>query len=360
MIRGHAEFRTLTRFGSAFCRPPVAVAIDKTDVENEERSFTVSDMSRPIIAAAVFLSVPLCAQVQGASSLAQATALLQHGNPEGARSVFESMLQTDPSNAAAQAGEVQASEQLALEHRANGRDVDALSDLLRAQKLVPANARLEYDLGILEDEMHLYPEAEKALEAAQDLHFENPRLLYAMARVEMDAGQLGPAADKMQAYLKLQPNDAGAHYGLGRIYEIGLEFDKARMEFEESIRLQPQQTEAYYQLGDIDLKQNQYTQALGEFEKTLARDPKHGGALADAGEACFKQKQYDKALDYLQRAIAAAPDYPPGHYYLGLTLASLGRKEDSEKELATAAKLADEDNRKGSGRYQLVVPGSHP
>lgn len=288
----------------------------------------------------------------------QGMTLLQQGKPEEARAIFEPILRADPSNAAAQEAEVAASERLALEKRANGREVDALGDLLRAQKLVPANARLEYDLGILEDEMHLYPEAEKALEAAQELHLQNPRLLYAMARVLMDQGQLGPAAEKMQAYLKEQPNDASAHYGLGRIDEIGLQFDKARAEFEESIRLQPEQTEAYYQLGDMDLKQNQNDAALVEFQKTLARDPKHGGALADAGEVYFREKQYDKALDYLQRAIVAAPDYQPGHYYLGLTLARLGRKEDSQKELATAAKLADEDNHKGSARYQLTVPGS--
>lgn len=292
--------------------------------------------------------------------MARGVTLLEQGNAEEARPIFEAILRADPSNAAAQEREVDASERLALGKRANGQSVDALSDLLRAEKLVPANARLEYDLGILEDEMHLYPEAEKALAAAQTLHFENPRLLYAMARVEMDAGQLGAAAENMQAYLKIQPNDPGAHYGLGRIYEIGLQFDKARPEFEESIRLQPEQTEAYYQLGDMDLKQNQVDAALSEFEKTLARDPKHGGALADAGEACFKAKKYDDALGYLQRAITAAPDYQPGHYYLGLTLARLGRREDSEKELATAAKLADADNRKGNQRYQLTVPGSKP
>jgi tetratricopeptide (TPR) repeat protein len=311
-----------------------------------------------ILVAVLLLPIPVWGQ--GPATMEQGMALLQQSKPEEARPVFEAILQVDPSNSAAQAGEVEASERLALQKRANGQSVEALSDLLRAQKLVPENARLEYDLGILEDEMHLYPEAEKALEAAQSLHMESPRLLYAMARVAMDAGQLGPAAEKMQAYLKAQPNDATAHYGLGRIYQIGLQLDLARAEFEKSIQLHPEQTEAYFQLGDIDLKQNQDVAALGEFEKTLARDPKHGGALADAGEACYKQKNYEAALGYLQRAIAAAPNYQPGHYYLGLTLARLGRKEDSAKELATAAKLADEDNRKGSARYQLTVPGSQP
>jgi tetratricopeptide (TPR) repeat protein len=146
----------------------------------------------------------------------------------------------------------------------------------------------------------------------------------------------------MLAYLKLHPDDASAHYGLGRIYQLGLQFDKARAEFQHSIDLQPVQTEAWYQLGDIALGQGDFAQAIQAFSKTLARDPKHGGALAGTGHAYFRQKQYAQAEVFLERAVAAAPEYQTGHYYLGLTLARLGRKEDSERELALATKLADE------------------
>lgn len=285
--------------------------------------------------------------------------LLASGKPEQARNAFESILASDPGDAAAQSGEVAASEQLALQQRSSGNMVEALRTLLRAKNYAPQSARLDYDIGILEDEMHLYPEAEKSLAAAEQLHMDDPSLLYAEGRVYFDAGQLAPAEEKMAAYLKLRPDDATARYGLGRVYQLGMQFDKAAAEFQESLRLQPQQTEGWYQLGDIALKQNQYDEALADFSKTLARDPKHGGALAGAGQACYQQKRYPEALDYLQRAIAAAPEYQPGHYYLGLTLARLGRKEDSERELAAAAKLADADAKKNT-RYQLTVtPNSH-
>lgn len=279
--------------------------------------------------------------------------LLQAGKPADARAVFESILAADPASDAAQNGELAASEQIALQQRANKQMTDALQTLMRAQKFAPRNARLAYDLGILEDEMHLYPEAAKSLGAAAQLGYENPALLYAQARVCIDQQQLGPAEEKMLAYLKLRPGDATAYYGLGRIYQLGLEFDKARVAFQESVHIQPEQTEAWYQLGDIALKQNHDDEALTDFNRTLARDPRHGGALAGAGQACFHQKQFSQALDYLNRAIAAAPDYAPAHYYLGLTLARLGRTEESQRELASAAKLADAENRASSTRYQL-------
>jgi tetratricopeptide (TPR) repeat protein len=101
------------------------------------------------------------------------------------------------------------------------------------------------------------------------------------------------------------------------------------------------------------LKQNDYDDALTDFHRVLARDGRHGGALAGSGQALFREKRYDEALEYLRRAIAAAPDYQPGHYYLGLTLSRLGQKEESDRELLAAQKLADEENRNAGRRYQL-------
>jgi tetratricopeptide (TPR) repeat protein len=292
-------------------------------------------------------------------AIQQANDLLQAGRAAEARDRFEAILRADPANTAAQSGEVTASERIALEERSQGKMVDSLKTLMHAKQFADGSAQLHYDLGILEDEMHLYPDAAQSLDKAALLGYGSPSLLYAQARVFLDEQQLAPAEEKMLAYLKLRPDDATAHYGLGRIYQLGLQFDKARVEFEESVRLQPAQTEAWYQLGDVALKQNQYNEALDDFARTLERNPRHGGALAGAGEACFHLKQYDQALDYLNRAVAAAPDYGPAHYYLGLTLDRLGRKDDSRRELATAAKLADTENRRSATRYQ-VSPAPAP
>ena len=172
----------------------------------------------------------------------------------------------------------------------------------------------------------------------------------------MDQGQLVPAEEWMQAYLKLRPDDASAHFGLGRIFQIGLQFDKAQAEFARSIELQPVQTEAYYELGDIALEQGEFEKSIVQFDKTLLRDAKHGGALEGAGEANFKLKHYDQAKEFLDRAVAVSPDYPPCHYYLGLTLARLGRKEESGRELEIAAKLADEQNQRGTSQLRIQAP----
>jgi tetratricopeptide (TPR) repeat protein len=308
----------------------------------------------------MLVGTALSGQATSEDAIGSGAAFLQAGKYQNACEAFEAELRAHPGDKRARDGEVEASERLALEQRAAGHVVDALQALLQGEKYVPTSARLFFDEGILEDDMRLYPQALKALNTAQQLHMENPMLLYATARVYLDQGQLDPAAAKMTAYLALRPDDASAHYGLGRIYQRGLEFAKAEAEFEKSTRLDPNQTESWFQLGDVELKQKHLDAALVDFQKTLARNPKHGGALTESGQALYQAKKYQEALPFLEQAVAAAPEYQPAHYYLGLTLARLGRNADAEKELATALKLANEKNKRESTQYQLILPsGSH-
>jgi tetratricopeptide (TPR) repeat protein len=301
-----------------------------------------------------FLLALLFPQAGGPSQ--DGSALLQANRPAEARAAFEEVLGRNPSDAAAQAGEVAASERLALQARAEGHMEDALQTLLRARDYAPQDAHLLYDLGILEDEMRLFQDADRSLSEADRIQPGDARTIYGVARVRLDLGQLTAAEEKMKAYLALRPDDATAHFGLGRIYQIGLQSERARAEFLKSAELQPVQTEAYFELGDLALKDGGFDEAIAEFAKTLQRDPKHGGALEGTGEAYFKKKDFEKAEDFLERAISAAPDYSPSHYYLGLTLTKLGRKSEATQQLALAAKLAKGDNASTVHHPQLQAP----
>ncbi len=236
-------------------------------------------LSYPILAVALHaLLLPAILQAPGADTgpapqLEHARELMQTGQFEQARDAYEAALGADPSNLAAKDGEVSASEKLALAARAQHDNDTALKDLLRAQQLVPDSPRLLFDLGVLEDEMHLYRDADTVLARLQAMQPSDPNTIYAVARVKTDLGQLGPAEEAMRAYLKQKPDDPTAHYGLGRIFQLGQHPDEARAEFEHSVALRPEQTESYYQLGDIALGRGQYEEAIAEFAKTLHRKP---------------------------------------------------------------------------------------
>jgi len=174
--------------------------------------------------------------------------------------------------------------------------------------------------------------------------------MYAIARVKMDLGLYPDAEEAMRAYLRKRPDDASAHYGLGRILVINLKDDAALDEFRRSIALKPAQTESYYEIGEIALRANDVDRAEKNYQICLQRDPQHGGALTGMGIVKYRAKQYQLAADYLERAVSFAPDFQTAHYYDGLALSKLGRKEEAEAQLATASKMAAENNaRKGEG-----------
>ena len=289
--------------------------------------------------------------------MSEAASLLSEGRNQEAKAAYQAILKEHPESTEAQDGEVRAAEKLALAARAAQDMNGALGELLEAQKFAPASTRLLYDLGVLEDEIGLYRDADTTAGALQKLAPGDSKVAYLVARIKLDLGQLPEAETAMQAYLKAQPADPTAHYGMGRIFQLRGDNVQARAEFKQSLALKPEQTESHYQLADIAVKSDQFSDAIAEAAQVLARDSHHGGALTDTGIAYFRLKQYDKAESFLQQAVIAKPQYQPGHYYLGLTLARLGRKQESDSELATATRLADEENARSSQRMRL---NDHP
>jgi tetratricopeptide (TPR) repeat protein len=294
------------------------------------------------------------------TNTAEAQSLQAEGKYDQAREFYERSLSLNPGDADAQRGMSSTSERLALDERAAGHMDSALADLVRAQKVLPDDERVLLDLGIIEEEMGLYIDGARTLEHLVSLKPADPNAFYALARVDLDLGRLDAAEQEMKTYLNARPLDASAHYGLGRIYLQGLEFEKAEKEFDTSISIQPKQTEAYYQLGQTELDENRFEESIVQFQKALDRSPEHGGALVGMGMAFFKLKHYDKAKDWLVKATVAAPEYQPGHYYLGLTLARLGDVKASRKELEIATSLAANDSKQSATRLRLFNPDGQP
>ena len=303
---------------------------------------------------------PQASALDAHAEVAEARHLQAQGKLDAARERFEHALLANPRDPDALEGMSLTSEQISMKDRADGRMDDALADLMRAQRAEPDDKRVLYDLGIQEDQMRLDMDAVATLEHLRTLPPVNPIVYYALGRVDMNLDRLEAAEQMMQTYLAARPQDASAHYGLGSIYLKMLKFDKATEELQRSIDLQPKQSEAYYQLGEVELQQNHFDAAIKDYETTLARDPKHGGAMVGIGIANFKKKQFQPSKEWLVKATEVAPEYQPGHYYLGLALARLGESEASTKELALAAEMADKDNKSSASRLRIAEPGGRP
>ena len=236
----------------------------------------------------------------------------------------------------------------ALAYRRAREYEHALALLLRAKKHVPGDAELLLDIALLEDEMHLYLDADAAATEARELSPERADILYAQARIKMDLQHAPAAEEAMAQYLKLQPQDASAHYGMGRLYRSELRNDEAAAEFTRSLTLQPRQAESNYQMGELASERGDEGQAAEFYERALAVDPTHAGALTGKAILAYHAKDYVSAESLLRSAEKSAPDFDKAHSSRALVLARLGRKQESKDELAIAVKLqAEKTKNKG-------------
>ena len=273
-------------------------------------------------------------------NLALGTAYLNRQEYAPAMERFEAVLADRAGDSTARSGELQAATALALEARAAGKPDAALSILQHARLALPDDPILLTRLGIQAQQMRLPVVAAEALATALAIAPKLPDALYALARVEIDQDRLMAAEAHLRAYLEQRPDDASAHFGLGHVLERQQRTDDAAAEFKRSITLKPAQTESYFQLGQMALDVHQDEAAHSYFRTVLARDPTHGGALTGDGILAYRRKDFTVARARLSAAVVASPEYQPAHYYLGLTLARVGEKANSERELKIAIDLA--------------------
>lgn len=284
---------------------------------------------------------------------------LQQRLSDDAMRSFAAALAINPQSPSARAGEVKAAIASALADRNAGDNNAALSCLVQARKLVPDSPELLTDFGIQADSMQIYKDADQALTQARQLAPNNPRVLYALAHVELDEQKMPEAEANLRAYLKLRPDDATAHYGLGHLLHMMLRNDEAKSELERSIALQPRQTESYFELGEIALQQHQDADARADYTRVLSMNPRHGGALAGMGILAFRAKDYPSAEKYLSQAVLCAPDYVEAHHYYALTLAQLGRTQESARESALATSLRQQQDKLRRGYFLITPNASH-
>jgi tetratricopeptide (TPR) repeat protein len=134
--------------------------------------------------------------------------------------------------------------------------------------------------------------------------------------------------------------------------------DEARAQFERSIALDAAQSEAYYRLGLLDLNAGSYDAAEQDLRHALEHKPNDAAILTALGRVKFEQKHYPEALSLLQQAVGSDDSLREAHYYLGLTLARLGRNQESDEELETAARLEQEEKERSRNVLRIREPES--
>ena len=247
-----------------------------------------------------------------------------------------------------------------------------LEAALLSVKEAPISALIEKNLADLYyAEGNLQPASqmtEKLLET--DPH--NPDVLYMLYRIHMDIANR--ARDALAA---LAPDSPRMHQLMAEHFINEGDAENATIQYEAALRGDPKLPGVHYELAEAILQQSKSAESLAKatelLKTTLVEDPGNAGAEAELGEIAMLENHRDVAKDHFSHALALRADELNAlegladiatdqgnneeavkylllasrrdpmddrlHYRLSRAYRSLGRKEDSDRELALFMKI---------------------
>ena len=275
-------------------------------------------------------AIQILEQPRVASQLSPANLILlgdayqQSGNVLMAAAIWQHVAKLSPSPEIYQ--------RLASYHQARRDFPAAIQDLHQLLQYNPADASLNYRLGLLY--------------ATQD---PESGLAYLAQAAELDPN-LASSALELQRKIRtatLFDEPAYTFTAAGRVLAMLDEWNLAEAAFLKSVQLRPDYAEAWAFLGEarqhstssISLKYP----GLPDLQMALSLDPDSIAANLLMGLYCSRQGDYQLATRYIQTTIALEPDNPLLHAELANTLALQGDLPAAQAAYQHAISLAPDD-----------------
>jgi tetratricopeptide (TPR) repeat protein len=218
------------------------------------------------------------------------------------------------------------------------------------------------------------------------LNLRNPRQLVALARAQLDAGNVRHAADIAECALKLRaddgdalsvlctarlrqgrveealaaarsacealPADAGVQEQLGRTLIAAGRLDEATRAYQEALRLRPRSASALAELGELQLQCAEPAAAEELFRRAIALEPREPRLHAGQGEARHRQMAFHDAEAAYRRALELDPQLLAAQVRLSDVLRDSGRIDEA---LEAARRALDLDDESPLGHFALAM-----
>lgn len=281
---------------------------------------------------------------------------MQMGREQDALPELQQALRLDPSRSDVIGALVHILQDQAKAATDSGDWNGALKCLVEARKIAPENADVQYEFAMVAHQLSLDDDAIAAFQQTLKLRPNDAPALYNLGFALMHRGRVDEARRQFAQYVALRPGDASGYCALGMAFAALEQTADARAQLQRSIALAPAQSESYYRLGLLDLDAGDYDAAAQDLHKALEHKPNDAGALTALGRVDFEQKHYPDAITLLQQVLGQDDSLREAHYYLGLTLARMGRKQESDEQLAIATRLEQEQKEQSRNLLRIGKP----
>jgi predicted O-linked N-acetylglucosamine transferase (SPINDLY family) len=203
---------------------------------------------------------------------------------------------------------------------------DGLSALQKATELLPDDAGVHYNLGLVLKDLGKFNEAVLSLRRALAIKPDYLEAHSILGMVLKDLGQLDDAVASFRRVLEIQPNSAEAHNNLGNVLkeELG-RIDEAAESYRRALAIAPNFAGAHYNLGNTLKDLGQLDAALASYQRALKINPDYAEAHYNLGLVLKDIGRLDDAVASFRRALAIKPNYVEVHNNLGIALKDLGQ-----------------------------------
>lgn len=311
-------------------------------------------------------STPEMQHTEQNKQLAQAIALHQQGDLEGAEQVYRAILSGQPHHP-------DALHLLGLIAQAKGNYAQALRLIEEAIDQDARQPVFYNNLGnvLLEDGQ--FEGAIQAFETARSIDPNFDEALYNLANAYQKAKQIEKAIACYEKYLKGHPDHVEANYNLGKalkslgsfsqareclervvglksqffnglielavLCELENDWEAALTHYQRACVLKPEDIEVWNAMGHAYQVQGKFNNAIRSYRTALNQDPLHTETLFNLF-TLLRNRGFDKqATDLVKLAIEAHPDYQHGYFLLGSFYLEKYKLNEAETYLQQAITL---------------------
>lgn len=158
---------------------------------------------------------------------------------------------------------------------------------------------------------------------------DDPGALHLAGALALQRGDPARAVVRLQAALRVRPDNAAALSDLGLALHAQKRLGEAAEVLTQALGLQPDAPELMLNLGNVRLDQSRDATALELFRRALALRPEFPEALNSLGLVELRLGFAVEALESARRALAIRPGFVEAHQTAGRALVVLGRYEEA-------------------------------
>ncbi|MGB8623807.1 MAG: tetratricopeptide repeat protein [Paracoccaceae bacterium] len=288
-------------------------------------------------------------------ALRRAKTYERDGNADGARKIYETVLESFPHNNQAQQGLAALGGGRGGAQRSPALPKDEINQLVsllnqgqvnlvvrQAGKLVaefPSSSTLWNILGVASARTGQSAKAEKAFQAACKLTPNASDAHNNLGNVLKDQGKLDAAVASFKRALQIKPDYTEAHNNLGNALSAQGKLDAAVASYKRALKIKPDYTGAHNNLGNVLRDQGKLEAAVASFKRALKIKPDYAEAHNNMGNALKDQGRLGEAVASYTRALQINPDYAEAHNNMGTALKDQGKLDEAVARYKRALKI---------------------